>query len=150
MSIERRKIADRRSTPTKPLSRYSLWERRKKARRAREDKNYYVDRYESRYFIMIIFILIFCVLDAYFTLKIIQFGGNELNPLMLIFFNKAPVFSMVIKYLITAGSIIFILIHKNFIVFGKVKVYYFIYVVFSIYFILVMYEIYFFFKHVMV
>lgn len=148
MQTERRNIADQRRTPTKPLSRYSFRGRRKKARRAVEDINYYVDRYEPRYFIFISLILILCVLDAYFTLKIMDFGGKELNLFMLFILYRKPIFALVIKYLATALSIIFILIHKNFVVFGKMKVYYLIYIIFSIYFVLVMYEALVFFKHI--
>ena len=149
MSIEKRKIEDRRRVPTKPLCRYSFIGGRKKTRRTGEDRNYYVDRYDSHFLLLIASILVLCVMDAYFTLKILQFGGNELNPLMLAFINKAPLFSMVAKYLLTAGSIIFILIHKNFTIFGRLKTHYFIYMVFFIYLILVTYEVYFFFTHIM-
>lgn len=142
MSLDRRKLSDRRCTPTKPLSRHSLRGERKKARRAGEDKHYYVDWYESHYFIMIVLILILCVMDAYLTLKILHLGGKELNPLMLLFFNKHPMLSMVFKYLVTTASIIVILIHKNFIVFGKVKVYHFIYAVLAVYLVLITYESY--------
>jgi hypothetical protein len=148
MDIERRHITDHRRAPTRPLSRYSLWGRRKKARREGEDRNYYVDRYEPRYFILISLILALCVLDAYFTLKIIDFGGKELNRLMLIFVYKKPISALVFKYLVTAVSIIFILIHKNFIVFGKIKVFYLIYVFFSVYLTLVAYEAIVFFNHI--
>lgn len=142
MSLERRKLSDRRRTPTKPLSLYSLRGKRKKTRRAGEEKHYYVDWYESHYFIFIVLILILCVMDAYLTLKILHFGGEELNPLMLLFFNKHPLLSMVFKYLITAASITVILIHKNFIVFGKMKVHHFIYAVLAVYLVLVTYESY--------
>jgi membrane glycosyltransferase len=148
MPTEQRNIPDQRSSRTKPLSRYSLRGRRKKARRAEEDKNYYVDRYEPRYFFLVSLILALCVLDAYFTLRIIEFGGKELNLLMLFLMEKRPILAMVIKYLATAICVVIILVHKNFIVFGKLKVYYLIYVVFFIYFILVIYEATFFFKHV--
>ncbi len=147
MSEERRKLPDRRQASTKPLSRYSLKGGRKETRRADESKHYYVDWYEPRYFIMIVLILILCVMDAYLTLKILNFGGQELNPLMLLFFNKNPELSMVFKYMITAVSVIVILIHKNFIVFGKVKVYHFIYAIFSVYVVLVAYESYILFSH---
>jgi len=130
------------------MSRYSLRGRRKKARRKAEDINYYVDRYEPRYFILISLILALCVLDAYFTLKIIDFGGKELNRLMLVFIYKRPISALVFKYLVTAVSIIFILIHKNFIVFGKIKVFYLIYLFFSVYLTLVAYEAVVFFNHI--
>jgi len=148
MGVERRQIPDRRLIPTRPLGLYALWGRRKKARREEEDRNYYVDRYESRYFILISLILALCVLDAYFTLKIIDFGGKELNRLMLIFLYKKPISALIFKYLVTAVSIIFILIHKNFRVFGKVKVCSLIDVFFSVYLTLVAYEAVIFFNHI--
>ena len=88
MGIERRYRLDQRRAPTRPLSRHSLRGRRKKARRQEEDTNYYVDRYEPRYLILISLILALCVLDAYLTLKIIDLGGRELNRFMLVFFNQ--------------------------------------------------------------
>jgi len=127
-----------------------LWRHRKKARREGEDRNYYVDRYEPRFFILISLILALCVLDTYFTLKIIDFGGKELNQLMLVFIYKRPISALVFKYLVTAVSIIFILIHKNFIVFGKVRVRSLIYVFFAVYLTLVAYEAVIFFNHISV
>lgn len=150
MPTERRSTADHRSTPTRPLSRYSLRGRRKRARRKAEDKNYYVDWYEPRYFILISLILALCALDAYFTLKIIDFGGKELNRLMLVFIYKKPISALVFKYLVTAASIIFILIHKNFLVFGKLRVFYLIYGIFFVYLTLVSYEAIIFFNHISV
>jgi hypothetical protein len=143
MSTEKRNTTDRRSTPTKPFSRYSLRGRRMRARRAEESKNFFVDRYGLHYFIMIVMILMLCILDAYFTLKIIRYGGNEVNPLMAVAIDHTPGITMIIKYLMTAGGIIIILVYKNFMFFGKIRTAYFIYVVFLIYVILVSYEAYF-------
>jgi len=121
--------------------------RRKKARRQEEDSNYYVDRYEPRYLILISLILILCILDAYFTLKIIDLGGKELNRFMLVFINTKPVVALVFKYLVTAVSIVFILIHKNFLIFGKLRVSLLIYIFFSVYVTLVVYEAVVFYNH---
>lgn len=147
MDIERRQKPDQRGVPTRPLSRHSLQGRRKKARRQGENSNYYVDRYEPRYFILISLILVLCVLDAYFTFKIINLGGKELNRFMLVLINNKPVAALVFKYLVTAVSVIFILVHKNFLVFGKVKVSSLIYVFFSAYLTLIVYEAVVFFRH---
>jgi hypothetical protein len=143
MSEDRRKIPDRRSRPTRPFSKYFLIGRRSQARREEEKRNFFVDSYGSHYFILIVLILLLCVLDAYFTLRIIRFGGSELNPLMISALNTKPTLVMVIKYLLTAVGIIIILIFKNFYFFGKIRIAYFIYVVFFIYIILVAYEAYF-------
>lgn len=148
MDIEKRKTSDRRRIPTRPLTLYALRGRRKGARRSGEDKNLYIDRYEPRFFILISLIMVLCVLDAYFTLKIIDFGGKELNLFMFIFIYKQPIPALLFKYLVTTVSIIFVLVHKNFVVFGKFKVSSLVYIVFSVYLILVLYEAIIFFNHI--
>jgi hypothetical protein len=148
MDAERRGTPDQRRVPTRPLSPYSFWGRRKKARRKVEDSNYYVDRYEPRYFALISVILALCVLDAYLTFRILDLGGEELNRLMLVFVYKHPVAALVFKYFITALSIVFILIHKNFLIFGRLRVSLLIYIFFAVYLILVSYEAIIFFNHI--
>lgn len=108
-----------------------------------DDQNYYVDRYDSKYLALVLSILVLCVFDAYFTLKIIHFGGMELNPLMIRFLDRFPEMSLVMKYLVTVICLVILLVHKNFILFGKVKAYFFLYVIFSLYFFLVLYEVFF-------
>jgi len=147
MQTDRRTRTDRRKTSTKPFSRYIIKGRRAKARRTVEDKNYYVDRYELHHFILILLIMTLCVLDAYFTLKILNLGGTELNPLMIGLIDRAPFVCLLVKYLITAACLVVILIHKNFVVFNRVKASFFIYVIFFLYLILVLYEALFFFSH---
>jgi hypothetical protein len=147
MQTDRREKSDRRKFPTRPLSKYILKGMRKHARREEEDQDYYVDRYDAKYLALVLSILILCVFDAYFTLKIIHFGGKELNPLMIKFLDRAPEISLFVKYVITVISLIILLMHKNFILFGKVKAYFFLYVIFSLYFLLVLYEVVFFFLH---
>jgi hypothetical protein len=92
--------------------------------------------------------MVLCVLDAYFTLRIIDFGGKELNLFMFIFIYKKPIAALLFKYLATMVSIIFILVHKNFVVFGKFKISFLVYMVFSVYLILVLYEAIIFFNHI--
>jgi len=147
MQTDRRQIADRRKSPTKPFSKFIFKGQRKKVRRLNEDRNYYVDHYEARYLALVLSILVLCVFDAYFTLKIIHFGGKELNPLMINFIERNPEWCLTVKYLVTVVSLIILLIHKNFIVFGKVKARYIIYLIFFLYFILVLYEAALYFSH---
>lgn len=142
MTIENRQLKDRRLKPTRPISRYTFIGRRDKARRFNELDNYYVDKYESQLLILISLIMIFCFLDAFISLKIFQLGGSEGNPLMSIFIKKNLILSFVVKFLFSAIFIIFLIIHKNFKIFGVIKTYLFIYLIFSIYFLLVLYEFY--------
>ena len=138
---ERRQLPDRRLTSTKPVSIYTLRGRRKKARRVEETENYYVDRYELRYLFLIISILILCFMDAFLTVILLQLGAEELNPFMLIFIEKDVVLSMVVKYAITALSLIYILMHKNFRIFRDLQVHSLIYFVFTLYIALVLFEV---------
>jgi hypothetical protein len=143
MHTERRRNSDRRKFPTRPFTKFILKGKRKHARRVEEDQNYYVDRYDAKYLALVLSIVVLCVFDAYFTLKIIHIGGQELNPLMIKFLDKFPEISLLMKYLVTVISLIILLIHKNFILFGKIKAYFFLYVIFSLYFLLVLYEVFF-------
>ena len=143
MHTDKRKKSDRRKFPTRPFSKYIFKGKRRHARREEEDLNYYVDRYDAKYLALILSILVLCVLDAYFTLKIIHYGGKELNPLMIKFLDKFPEISLLMKYLVTVICLVILLVHKNYILFRKVKAYFFLYVIFSLYFILVLYEVFF-------
>jgi len=147
MQTERRRNSDRRKFPTRPFSKFIFKGRRRRARREEENQNYYVDRYDAKYLALLLSILVLCVFDAYFTLKIIYYGGRELNPLMIKFLDKFPEISLLVKYLVTVISLVILLVHKNFIMFGKVKAYFFLYVIFSLYFLLVLYEVFFLFIH---
>ncbi|NOR15610.1 MAG: hypothetical protein GQ544_07900 [Candidatus Aminicenantes bacterium] len=146
MNTERRQQFDRRTCPTKPLSRFAFLGKRKCARRDEEDVNYYVDRYNTHYLIVIASILILCMLDAYLTLTLIRFGGVELNPFMLVLMNKDIALALIVKYLLTVFCISFFLIHKNFKVFGKVRIGALLYGVLTLYIVLVFVEAFSFFK----
>jgi hypothetical protein len=142
MNFDRRRISDRRTSPTPPLSKYIFKGRRRKARRREEDRNYYVDRYEFRYLLLITAILILCFLDAYFTLTLIRFGGLELNPFMLLLMNKDIALALISKYLITVFCLILFLLHKNFRIFKQIRINSLIYGVLWVYLALVSVEIY--------
>ncbi len=146
MNAERRDCSDRRTRPTPLLSKHVFKGHRRKARRLEEDCNYYVDRYEFRYLFVITAILVLCFADAYMTLTLMRFGGSELNPFMLALMNKDIVLALVIKYLITVSCLTFFLVHKNFKVFGIIKVNALIYAVLCVYTALVAMEFYWYFQ----
>jgi hypothetical protein len=137
--IERRQLKDRRTRPTKPISRYSLIGQRKRAQRFNELDNYYADRYEWHLLTITGLIIFFCVLDTCFSLEICNFGGRESNLLMSIFMEKNLVLALIVKFFITSFGSVFLLVHKNFKVF-IIKTQIFIYLIFFIYFVLVLYE----------
>jgi hypothetical protein len=140
MPIERRSLKDRRQKPTRPISRYAFIGRRRETRRSDEMDNYYVDRYEWQLLVLISLILIFCILDAFLTYKISQMGGSEWNRLMASFMERNLTLSLAVKFLITAVCAVFLLVHKNFRIFGLIRTQVAIYIIFFVYFTLLLYE----------
>jgi len=140
LMIERRHMKDRRKGATKPISRYMFVGRRKKSQRINELDNYYVDRYELHLLVITGLIIVFCILDVYFTLQILHFGGTENNLLMSIFMEKNLVLCLIVKFLLTIIGSVFLLVHKNFKIFSAIKTHKFLYLIFSVYFVLILYE----------
>lgn len=81
--IDKRILKDRRKRATPALSIYTFFGRRKTLRRnADQDKGGYVDRYSSRLFFFLILILGLNILDAFFTMMILDSKGWEANPVV--------------------------------------------------------------------
>jgi Domain of unknown function (DUF5658) len=81
--FETRTLKDRRKQPTPAISRFTLWGRRKTFRR-REDQERrgYVDRYDFGLLILMTLAVGLNVLDALFTMMILDDGGWEINPVV--------------------------------------------------------------------
>jgi hypothetical protein len=80
---DRRVLQDRRKKPTPGLSRFTLWGQRRTFRREDDKKRGgYVDRYGPGLLFLIILVVGFNVLDALFTIMIMDNGGRELNPVV--------------------------------------------------------------------
>ena len=80
---DQRILKDRRVQPTPALSRYTFFGRRKEIRRRSERlKGGYVDRYSSGTLFLVVSIIGLNVLDALFTIMILELKGLELNPVV--------------------------------------------------------------------
>jgi hypothetical protein len=112
---ERRSGNDRRVRPTSPFTWSSLTGCRSYARR-RDDRDihYYVDRYGLPAVFAFFVTLVFSLADAFFTMKLIAAGAEELNPVMRYFLQSGPVPFVVAKYVLTAGGLTWLLIHKDY------------------------------------
>jgi len=141
---ERRSTNDRRFQSTPALGRYSHRGERQHARRLSDSTStngYYVDKYESKMLFIILSILILCIADAYITTLIIAKGGEELNLLMEILIKESLFIFIIGKYLMTSGSLIFLVAHRNFNVFYGLKVTDVLSGILCIYIFLIGYEI---------
>jgi len=81
--MNRRMLKDRRKQPTAALNRFTLLGLRRTFRREGDKKRGgYVDRYGSGLLFLLILVVGLNVLDALFTIMILDKGGWELNPIV--------------------------------------------------------------------
>jgi len=81
--FDTRTLKDRRKQPTPAISRFTLWGRRKTfRRRIDQEKGGYVDCYHPGLLILLTLAVGLTVLDALFTMMILDDGGWELNPVV--------------------------------------------------------------------
>lgn len=134
---------DRRSMHMQSLL-YSLFKRRRKGSRRSADrhKGHYVDLHEPKLVVIAAAILIMSSLDAYFTLLLLQYGAEEINPLMKMLIDMDVALFIKTKFAITAFCVVFIIVHKNFwLLKNRIKVHSLIPATMIMYLVLINYQI---------
>ena len=84
--------------------------------------------------------LLLCIIDSYNTLALLDLGGIELNPLMRELLDRDAKLFFGVKYAITAGSLIFLVVHKRFLLLNTVSGYNIIVAVLAGYSVLIGYQ----------
>lgn len=115
----RRQRADRRQAEWRSFAHSFIKSRRSGDRRADyDDVPAYVDVHGPKIFIGATLLMLFCVLDAFFTLQLIQHGSRELNPFLAMLLEIDAAWFFATKYLITAVCVFWLVTHKKFVFFG--------------------------------
>lgn len=141
-SSKRQAQLDRRQNSASFFSVFRTNGRRKTVRRDIEAAvGHYLDHYEPRLILPSLIILVLCMLDAYITLNLLALGATEVNVLMRLAIEKGVVIFLVTKYVMTATSVVFLVIHHRFRIFNIVQVRHIIYGYAWIYIALLIYEI---------
>ena len=111
---ERRSGIDRRKKTPTPFCKHWFTGNRSLPRR-QEDRqtSQQVDRYNKKILALIVFILILSILDAVFTLILVEKGAKEINPFMAYYLNHGPMTFFCIKYLLTCASVLIVLFIKD-------------------------------------
>ncbi len=114
-NYEKRVLGDRRKRPTPGLSRFIFRGRRKTFRRKEDqEKRGYVDRYHPGLLILLTLIVGLTVLDALFTMMILDDGGWEVNPLVRSVIQLYGDRFWIWKFAIVSISLILLCIHIKF------------------------------------
>ena len=113
--FERRILQDRRKQSTPALSRFTLWGRRRAFRREEDKKRGgYVDRYGSGLLFLLVLVVGLNVLDALFTMMILDDAGWEINPIVRSVIQLYGDRFLVWKFAIVTLPLILLCIHNKF------------------------------------
>jgi hypothetical protein len=126
--IDQRTQSDRRKTPTSPWSAFPPAGQRMANRRASEhSRPYFVDRFSSAMFIVILMLIIASIVDAILTIQLIDAGAAEINPLMDGLLDHGILPFLIGKYVLTVAGLPLLLIFQNHYLFGtRIRVRYLI------------------------
>ena len=137
-----RRGEDRRQLTWRSLLHYFYRNRRRRARRTKDrEHGYYVDTHEAGMLVLIVSILLLCITDAYVTLWLIDHGGQELNPIMDFMIAQSPLAFFSVKFTVTAGCLVFLLMHRHFRLFVLIRGWHLLYSSLAVYIALIGYEI---------
>ena len=109
--VERRSGHDRRQAPTPWLSRFSLRGRRRGGRRADDRRQLYVDRYQWSDVLLVTGVVVLCAADTLLTLKVLERGAVEANPLMDFLIQQGTGLFGAVKLGFTLLGMLFLLTH---------------------------------------
>lgn len=140
--MNRRSGPDRRQNQLRAFFYSFFMERRHGPRRDSDDAHdYYVDVHEPHFFYVVLSTLGLCLADIFFTIHIINNGGEEINPFMAwLMENGSTQLFIGVKFFVTAAALVFLLAHKHFrfLLFKSAQL---LYVILSGYLMLIVYEL---------
>ncbi|ADE14604.1 conserved hypothetical protein [Nitrosococcus halophilus Nc 4] len=137
---DRRGRRERRATL---IPRFSYWGRRGRRcqiRRQEDLTGIYLDQYPAHLLWITVVILGLCFMDAILTLSLLQRGAVEINPFMATLMNTSTHLFAGVKMAITTLSLVWLVIHHNFMVLDLLRVQALLYGFLFIYLGLVGYE----------
>jgi hypothetical protein len=118
--VDQRAQADRRQQPTSPWGCLPPAGHRMRQRRADEHRrSYFVDRFPAVLLTFVLMLLTASIVDAVMTVRLIDAGGNEINPLMDRLLGLGVLPFLLGKYVLTAVGLPLLVVFKNHYLFGR-------------------------------
>lgn len=140
--VQKRSVTDRRQQRLQAFLCQFVKARRVRERRVNHDgARHYVDVHGPGLLLIILMILVMCVADAYLTLTLLNDGAVELNPVMRPLVEGDWGTFFYVKYGVTACSLLVLLMHKNFRLFGSLTGRHVLFSVLLAYALVIAYEV---------
>lgn len=114
----RRQQVERRQANLRSLVYALFMSRRRSHRRDTAPVLYYSDYYGPYILGAALLMMLLCICDAYFTLMLLPYGSTELNPILGWALKQHVLLFFLLKYTVTAVSVVLTVMHKHFRVFG--------------------------------
>lgn len=145
LDVSERSGNDRRTKSGLNIRSLLVGGKRQKIRRQQDiGRIFYLDQYSPGLFFIIVSILFLCVLDALLTLRLLDRGAYELNPVMAYFLEFGPFVFFMSKYLFTITALLCLLMFRNIAVrMIKIRAVSLLYFMVAFYFVVVAMELYF-------
>lgn len=137
---ERREAQDRRQRDVHSLFLGALNPRRRAHRRGDEHPHRVLDLHEARWLAVAMLIMLLSVADAFLTLRLIELGATEANPLMAVLLDDGTAGFAYLKVALTAAGVIVLSIMARLRAFGRIPVSLLLYLILGVYGTLITYE----------
>lgn len=119
---DQRAIADRRTLTWRTVLYGYLYSRRRNTRRAAEGTPVFSDWHHPWLFFLATGIMLFSSMDAYFTLRLLEFGATELNPVMAVMIESSTAYFASSKLFLTGVGILLLVFVANTRLFNRIRV----------------------------
>jgi hypothetical protein len=139
----RRMGTDRRREPTGPPDAFRRAGRRARVRRGAERQgSYFLDRFDAFTLALIVTLLGLTIVDGVLTIELLDVNSEEFNPLMNHLLTRGHTAFLLGKYILTAAGLPFLLVYKNYRMFGtRFRVGFLFPIFLSLYLALVAYQV---------
>jgi hypothetical protein len=86
-------------------------------------RGHYVDSHGLWLLVMALAVMLLSIADAYFTLLLLEFGAEEVNPFLNWLLSIDHQLFFIVKLAVTGFCIVWLVMHQRFRVFGVLRVY---------------------------
>ena len=138
---EHREFEDRRSFTWRTVVYGFLLSRRREHRRVEDGEAIYTDWPAPTLVLLAIGVMILSSLDAFFTLRLLDAGATEINPVMAMMIGEGTLAFAASKMLLTGFSVLTLVFLARAQVFNRFRIGVMLTIAFAIYSCLICYEI---------
>lgn len=121
----------------------SFYKKRRTARRRVCDrkKPVYIDIHDPKTVMLALGIMLMSICDAFFTMRLLSYGSEELNPVLAALIEIDLTLFLFIKFFITGAAVSFLVMHRFHLILNRVSGQQLLVLCALIYMVLIAYEI---------